>query len=447
MEAQSLLRSIAPVPRADRSTTYPAGARADAPNDNDEDRDDDQRHDLELIAADNQRVDRVLSGLGAQSGADDAVAADREMAAGSHAARREASQEAAAGRSERRASFQEALREAQRPAPAKADHAAAPAKDAKPAGQQPPGPAKPPAEAPPTAPKSANADAGKPGNASQPVTPGAASKPPPTPVPPTAAPQAQTSAGAALATTGVAAQAAGGASSGGRPSAGATGVQSAQPTRGSGAAPAASSTPGVNARNAPAGAKSAAPADKPAQERPEVERIVRMVRQSIREGNVRSTMRIESRELGAIRVQMDLRDDVLRLRVDTQSESARRLLSDDLDGLRRGLEAAGLRLERFEAVGPPTEQSADRGADRDGAGQSPGRRDEARGEAGAFAEEARERLAADDGDRRAPERERLSAVGRRRGRASHVEAASEVSPGAMRDEHTQSSETLLNILA
>ena len=56
-----------------------------------------------------------------------------------------------------------------------------------------------------------------------------------------------------------------------------------------------------------------------------------------------------------------MRQDALSLRIDTQTGAARRLLSEQVESLRQGLEAAGIRLERVEirepAAAVPDEQT------------------------------------------------------------------------------------------
>ena len=84
-----------------------------------------------------------------------------------------------------------------------------------------------------------------------------------------------------------------------------------------------------------------------------LKRIVRVVSQQMRENSSRTVMRIDPPELGSLRLQMNLRGDALTLRIDTTTHVAQRLLQEDVEKLRHGLEAAGIRLERVE-VRPPT---------------------------------------------------------------------------------------------
>ena len=84
----------------------------------------------------------------------------------------------------------------------------------------------------------------------------------------------------------------------------------------------------------------------------EVERIVRIFASRINGKNSHTVMRLDPAELGSMRLQMDLRGDVMTLRVDTSTHVAHRLLSGEVEKLREGLEEAGVRLERIE-VRPP----------------------------------------------------------------------------------------------
>lgn len=85
-----------------------------------------------------------------------------------------------------------------------------------------------------------------------------------------------------------------------------------------------------------------------------MERILRSIHTRIREDQSTAILRLDPPELGKLRMQMDLRGSQLTLQVDAQTAEARRLLSENLDTLRRGLEAAGIQLERVELrVEPP----------------------------------------------------------------------------------------------
>jgi len=83
-----------------------------------------------------------------------------------------------------------------------------------------------------------------------------------------------------------------------------------------------------------------------------IERIVRLLRLRIGKDRSVATLRLDPPELGKIRLHMDLRHDRLTLQVETQTVAARRLLGEQLDTLRRNLEASGIHLERVEIRSP-----------------------------------------------------------------------------------------------
>jgi len=84
-----------------------------------------------------------------------------------------------------------------------------------------------------------------------------------------------------------------------------------------------------------------------------LERILRLVRNRIGEQRTRTVLRLDPPELGRLRLELDLRRDVLSLRMETSTHVAQRLLTEDIDRLRHGLEAAGLVVERIEVRPPP----------------------------------------------------------------------------------------------
>ena len=93
-----------------------------------------------------------------------------------------------------------------------------------------------------------------------------------------------------------------------------------------------------------------------------IERVLRTIHSRL--GRERSTaiLLLDPPELGSIRLRMDLRKDALSLRMDTQTQVAHRLLMQELNSLRQGLESAGIHLERVE-VRPPSPPSDGAGAD------------------------------------------------------------------------------------
>lgn len=120
---------------------------------------------------------------------------------------------------------------------------------------------------------------------------------------------------------------------------------------------------------------SRAEAPQPGKSDTNVERVLRVLRGRIGREHARVTLRLDPPELGTVRLQMDLRKDVLSLRIDTQTTMAHRLLSEQLESLRQGLHAAGIELERVEIRPPaataeadtsdPPRQFADRPTDQD----------------------------------------------------------------------------------
>lgn len=83
-----------------------------------------------------------------------------------------------------------------------------------------------------------------------------------------------------------------------------------------------------------------------------VRRILRVIHSQIGRDRARATLRLDPPELGTVRLRMDLRKEALTLRIETQTPLAHRLLTEHVESLRQGLEAAGLRLEHVE-IRPP----------------------------------------------------------------------------------------------
>jgi len=104
-----------------------------------------------------------------------------------------------------------------------------------------------------------------------------------------------------------------------------------------------------------------------------VERIVRLLQSRIDKDRSVATLRLDPPELGTVRLHMDLRQDALALRVDTDNPAARDLLRDQMDTLRRSLESAGIRLEHVEVRGPESVQTGldANAAQQQGTGSSP----------------------------------------------------------------------------
>ncbi len=79
-----------------------------------------------------------------------------------------------------------------------------------------------------------------------------------------------------------------------------------------------------------------------------VERVLRLMHSRLGRDRSVATLRMDPPELGMIRMRMDLRHNELTLWIDTETDAARRLLGEQLDALRRGLESAGIQLQRVE---------------------------------------------------------------------------------------------------
>lgn len=93
------------------------------------------------------------------------------------------------------------------------------------------------------------------------------------------------------------------------------------------------------------------PADAPAAERSDdanLERVLRVLRMQLARDRANATIRLDPAELGQVRMKIDLSGTQLALDVEAEREAARRLLVEQVDALRRGLEAAGIVLERID---------------------------------------------------------------------------------------------------
>lgn len=82
------------------------------------------------------------------------------------------------------------------------------------------------------------------------------------------------------------------------------------------------------------------------------ERILRTIHFRLGEKRSTATLRMDPPELGNIKLHMDLREGQLSLQIEAESNTARRLLTEQRDALRHGLEATGIQLERFEVRAP-----------------------------------------------------------------------------------------------
>lgn len=126
----------------------------------------------------------------------------------------------------------------------------------------------------------------------------------------------------------------------------------------------ASTTQSTTARTSPVGAASgtdrnsaAAAAKKPAatatpretgEADANTERILRFIQTRIGKDQSTATMRLDPPELGSLRIRLDLQHDEVTVEMEAQTDAARRLLAEQLDTLRQGLESAGLHVARVE---------------------------------------------------------------------------------------------------
>jgi flagellar hook-length control protein FliK len=115
-----------------------------------------------------------------------------------------------------------------------------------------------------------------------------------------------------------------------------------------------------------------------------------------------ATLRLDPPELGRIVLRMELNREQLALRIDTETDAARRLLTEQVNALRRGLEASGIQLERFDvrAPEPPAHAAEQQALQRDDlpAGHDNQASAEQDRSAGGHSSGATEAHPADDGD-------------------------------------------------
>lgn len=137
-------------------------------------------------------------------------------------------------------------------------------------------------------------------------------------------------------------------------------ASSARPS-GSAATPSANlAAPGMrqSAPNTVAGARSAPPSDHDTGDfDANLSRILRFIRTRIDGEKSTTHLRLDPPALGTLRLRLDLQHAGARLEIETSTPLAHRLLSEQLDALRQGLEASGIRLEHA-AVRPPAEVAA-----------------------------------------------------------------------------------------
>lgn len=92
------------------------------------------------------------------------------------------------------------------------------------------------------------------------------------------------------------------------------------------------------------------------------DRLLRLIRRTVAREQSVAVMRLTPANLGSLRLELDLQKDAVAVRIETHTELAHRLLVDDADRLRSGLQNAGVQLQRLEIVPPPALPPAERHA-------------------------------------------------------------------------------------
>ncbi len=133
-------------------------------------------------------------------------------------------------------------------------------------------------------------------------------------------------------------------------------------------------------RTAAKSGAAAPPREAPAAERTDdanLERVLRVIRMQLARDRSSATIRLDPAELGQLRVKLELSGSHLALDVETERDAARRLLADQLETLRRGLEASGIVLRRVDVrVVDPTPQNDPSGSANGGAAWHAGPNDQ-----------------------------------------------------------------------
>jgi flagellar hook-length control protein FliK len=122
---------------------------------------------------------------------------------------------------------------------------------------------------------------------------------------------------------------------------------------------AAANTPATNTTASSRGATFASTLDAARTMSPEaarsMDRVIEVVRANVGLRNSSMTMRLEPPELGQMRIDARLRNDVLSLRIEASSDAAREMLQSRFDDLRQALERHGISVDRFEIdIRPPS---------------------------------------------------------------------------------------------
>ena len=121
-------------------------------------------------------------------------------------------------------------------------------------------------------------------------------------------------------------------------------------------------------------------------------RFVQRVASAVRAANERGgeiRLRLSPPELGSLRVEIQLREGTLSARLQTETESARHMLLDNLPQLRERLQEQGIKVEQFNvdvrdesSSDPRGRQTTDRDGDNDAAPSAANRSNNAAGDAG-----------------------------------------------------------------
>lgn len=89
-----------------------------------------------------------------------------------------------------------------------------------------------------------------------------------------------------------------------------------------------------------------------------VEQIVRLIHARLGHDRSVATLRLDPPELGKLRMKMNLRNEQLALEIDAETPAAQRLLTEQVETLRRSLAASGIHLERVDVRVPEVAQSS-----------------------------------------------------------------------------------------
>ena len=90
------------------------------------------------------------------------------------------------------------------------------------------------------------------------------------------------------------------------------------------------------------------PADQTAQEN--LNRIVQIIRSNIGRRQSQMTVQLDPPQLGKLRLDIRLNDNILQLNIMTETTEARQIIIDRMETLRANLETSGIQISRFEVV-------------------------------------------------------------------------------------------------